>query len=77
MAGQQPKLTTCKIPGCGEAPKIRRGLCPMHYMRWRRNGDPLEKRVKNPRGKCTIAGCGQLHHARGWCYRHYRQRRHW
>ena len=26
MAAQQPRLTLCKIPGCGEAPKIRREL---------------------------------------------------
>ncbi len=71
MAAQPPRLTTCKIPGCGEAPKIRRGWCPKHYMRWRRNGDPLEARVPS---ECTIAGCGQPHHARGYCDRHYRQR---
>ena len=59
MAGQQPRLTTCKIPGCGETPKIRRGWCPKHYMRWRRNGDPLVARVKYP-SECTIAGCGPI-----------------
>ena len=69
-----PRLRICKIPGCGETPKIRRGWCPKHYMRWRRYGDPFKARVKYP-SECTIAGCGQQHHARGKCYRHYLQAR--
>ena len=74
MAAQQPRLTLCKIPGCGEAYKIRRGLCPMHYARWRVHGDVnTVLRAKVGPGKCSITGCGRLHHAKGYCARHYRQ----
>lgn len=31
---------SCKINGC-EAPVLGRGLCPKHYYRWQRYGDPL------------------------------------
>ena len=28
----------CAIPGCGNVEQTRRGMCDMHYRRWRRNG---------------------------------------
>lgn len=31
----------CKINGCDSAGKITRGMCLMHYTRWRRHGDPM------------------------------------
>lgn len=33
----------CSINGC-EKPLYGKGWCNTHYMRWRRNGDPLKKR---------------------------------
>jgi hypothetical protein len=30
----------CFVDGCGER-RVGRGMCRMHYMRWKRNGDPL------------------------------------
>lgn len=32
----------CSVEGCGRAssPKAARGMCGMHYSRWRKNGDP-------------------------------------
>lgn len=29
----------CSITGCGK-PVVARGWCPMHWRRWRKNGDP-------------------------------------
>ena len=31
---------TCTINGCGRTDHVRRGMCDMHYSRWRRHGDP-------------------------------------
>lgn len=33
----------CSVPGCGDR-ATSRGMCGMHYQRWRRNGDPLVRR---------------------------------
>lgn len=38
----------CSIPDCGK-PAVGQGWCHLHYMRWRRHGDPLI--VKKPRGE--------------------------
>ncbi len=41
----RPKSTTlCSIVGCG-SPSSARGWCGMHYMRWRRRGDPNSVRL--------------------------------
>src|SRR5215217_6516616 len=34
----QPKRL-CSVPGCGK-PHHARGYCPMHLVRWKRDGDP-------------------------------------
>ena len=34
-------MKTCTIDGCESGGQLRRGLCTMHYNRWRRHGDPL------------------------------------
>ena len=31
---------TCSVDGCVKAGKLTRGWCPMHYQRWRADGDP-------------------------------------
>lgn len=31
----------CKIEGCEKPGEYIRGMCPMHYQRWRLRGDPL------------------------------------
>lgn len=33
-------IDTCAVFGCGIKRRTR-GLCPSHYQRWRRHGDPL------------------------------------
>lgn len=34
-------MTTCSIDGCENGGRVTRGMCPKHYNRWRRHGDPL------------------------------------
>lgn len=40
----------CAIPECGNVEQTRRGMCDMHYRRWRRNG------VAGPPGSLRIIG---------------------
>lgn len=62
----------CSVESC-EKPVNARGLCAMHYMRWRVHGDvnvvlPRNKRTRQP---CSVDGCTTLAKARGWCEKHY------
>ncbi len=62
---------TCVIDGC-DRPAKSRGWCQTHYMRWRRNGDPLIVTSKPPLPTgCSIDGCAGSRYARGWCAVHY------
>ena len=56
-----------------DRPARGRGLCQMHWLRWRRHGDPLKRlRVANREfSKCSIMGCVNSYRARGWCNMHY------
>jgi DNA-binding MarR family transcriptional regulator len=38
---------TCRVDGCEQRAKTR-GYCHPHYMRWKRNGDPLGGRRRHP-----------------------------
>jgi len=40
--------STCIIQGCGKVATTR-SWCPMHYQRWRHNGDPLKTKNAPPR----------------------------
>lgn len=67
----------CRVPGCDKNHKAR-GLCRLHWMRWRRLGMPdmgawIESGAKgrSARGVCAIDGCGEPHKSRGLCLRHY------
>lgn len=48
-----------------------RGMCRVHYERWKRNGDPL--RLQRPGGTCEVSGCSEPVNARRMCRRHYRR----
>lgn len=37
---------TCKIEQCDKPGEYIRGMCPMHYQRWRLRGDPLWEPVR-------------------------------
>ena len=68
-------MNQCTIIGCGK-PATARGWCPMHYRRWRVNGDPnivhpRGRRPRQPEIPCTVEGCDRLAEARGWCGMHY------
>lgn len=65
-----PKI--CSFEGC-ERPHAGRGLCKMHWKRWRTHGDPG---VVAPRGGapkyigCSVDGCDRKHHSKGFCSTH-------
>lgn len=67
---------TCTIDGCSK-PHEARGLCPMHYRRLRRYGDPfLTAPAKYP-DRCILPECDRPFYGKGLCEVHYaRQRRH-
>jgi hypothetical protein len=60
---------------CANAGRLKRGLCNMHYHRWRTHGDPLTVREQIVR--CTIVEngvpCFGKHDSRGWCAMHWRR----
>lgn len=69
---------TCSIDGCLKMATVR-GWCPMHYQRWRNNGDPLLRsagpRKRKPRKvgvePCSVDGCEKPQKGRTWCAMHY------
>ena len=40
------KESTCTVPGCGRFEACHRGMCSMHYQRWRRENKPAKKRYR-------------------------------
>lgn len=69
----------CSVDGC-ERPHKTRGLCQMHYWRWRVRGatGPADrlKLLRQP-DACMVDGCANSAHGRGLCQMHYsRWRRH-
>lgn len=63
----------CSVGACGK-PVRARGLCPGHYTRWQRYGDPCgapEPRDSRPPRLCAVKGCTAKHRARGYCRIHY------
>lgn len=60
----------CNVSGC-DKPAKGRGLCGMHWRRWRRNGDPLKARVYTVGvSECRICG-REGKTTQGLCSSHY------
>ena len=63
----------CTVQGCAGKVKAK-GLCRMHYLRVRRNGDVELRRPTMPTGgKCAVDGCEKPVRAKGFCTLHYRR----
>lgn len=65
---------TCVIDECSNPVRYKsRRWCNAHYLRWRRNGDPLVTR-KRPPGvpapPCSVDGCNDDVTSVGMCHRH-------
>ena len=58
----------CEVDGC-EKGVTAKGLCPMHYRRWREWGsfDPRPRAV----AFCSVAGCPERAKSKGMCGVHY------
>ncbi len=73
--------TLCVI--CGK-PAKGHGYCNMHFLRWKKHGDPLllkdnqfvpirKETESNPHRICKVVGCGRGYHAHGYCGMHNQQ----
>lgn len=65
--------STCNISGCERTGKLTRGMCGMHYQRFRKDGSPGEansRRADNA-GLCDIQGCERPKHRKSLCELHY------
>jgi HNH endonuclease len=71
----QRKRKPCAVDGC-LTPSNAKGYCGMHYVRWRKYGDPTKLSEKIPANSlpCSIQGCKNVQRARGWCANHWK---HW
>ena len=61
---------TCSVEDC-DRPSTTHGWCGMHYMRWKRTGDPLSIARKPKRLHCDVEGCTRPFLAKGMCAMHY------
>jgi hypothetical protein len=60
---------TCQIEACGKRVHGR-GLCPMHYRKWRLYGDPLASRLRVQK-PCIVDGCPRFGRIKGLCEKHH------
>lgn len=77
----------CTVPECQSSDYYARGLCTIHYQRWKaRQGNdalanmPLNVDMRGKHGRtevpkaprvCSIEGCGNAVAAKGMCWKHY------
>jgi Recombination endonuclease VII len=60
---------------CGAEKVLARGLCGACYHRLRKTGNVARKNVRNI-GPCSVSGCSEPSHAKGFCALHYARQRH-
>ena len=62
----------CTVKGC-QRRRSARGLCGLHYQRWKKSGDPgdAEPLLRSRAGFCQLECCPRRSYARGWCRLHY------
>lgn len=60
----------CSIPECRK-PLRARGLCDMHYQRFRKHGDPAVNLNVKPEKFCSVDGCGGKFYCKSLCNKHY------
>lgn len=69
----------CSVDDCAD-PRYCKGYCRIHYVRWRRHGDPLQVAKRGPKPRqcdCNIPDCGAPSVGQGLCRKHYmRLKRH-
>lgn len=58
----------CIIDGCVNSRVYSNGLCPKHYQRQKRTGDPLYEKTKIT--SCKVEGCGRPYFSNGYCRSH-------
>ncbi|MCK4260726.1 MAG: HNH endonuclease [Halanaerobiales bacterium] len=62
----------CFVENC-DRDYSAKGLCKMHYKRWKKHGDPYKTlRVLGQKG-CLVKDCENKHKAKGYCKYHYQQ----
>lgn len=59
----------CQIDGCEKVSALSRGMCAMHYRRFRVHGDP--NKVWVMRRPCAVEGCDAQSRAKEFCTKHY------
>lgn len=66
----------CSVEGCGRKVKCK-GVCPMHYHRLQRYGDPtfISLRYARRGAICKIRNCGEKATAQELCPKHYHRYR--
>lgn len=63
----------CTVAGCDGKHRAR-GMCFMHYQRWRTHGSTeLPTRPEPPKRDCSVESCQAPHLARGFCKKHYQR----
>lgn len=64
-------MKICEVEGC-DGPAKSAKWCGKHYMRWKRNGDPLKHRTAPMKNRiCSVGECSQRAKARGLCPKHF------
>lgn len=70
-------IIACSVNECERRPQAK-GMCGMHYARFKRHGDPLFtiNRPRAPRGNrstCEVDGCESRVKGKGYCLMHYQR----